>query len=95
MQKIGGILSEILSEMLNNPEVARVFLRELWPQMVGAELAGKIQPEGLTRGTLGVSAVDPEWEKAIREMLPLLKQSVNSFWNYPLVERIVVRRRLG
>ncbi len=75
----------------DDPEVQLIFLRELWPQIVGSGVAANTRPVGLARGTLAVASTDALWAGQVGELEELLVRSVNRFWGRRLVERIEAR----
>ena len=90
MQRPNRYFSDILRKAADDPEVALIFLKELWPQLVGAELSRKCSPHLLKKKTLIVRVADAVWEKQLQEpdFVEIILSKVNSFWERRLIERI-------
>lgn len=93
MKRIGTILPAILREMTQNEKTALVFIQELWPQMVGKDLSQKVFPASLESRTLTLDVCDGTWNAQLTHFRPLLRESINSFWEQNLVEQIEFRLR--
>ncbi|MBI4444615.1 MAG: DUF721 domain-containing protein [Acidobacteria bacterium] len=87
-EKIGAFLSNFLSSIAADEEVSLIFLKELWPRIVGADVARKCLPAGLQNGTLILSVASPVWQDQLASLGSLLLQSINSLWNCVLVKRL-------
>ena len=94
MKPVGSLLGGFLQKVAQDEEVALIFLREMWPRIVGPSLAGQVRPVSLAKKTLVVSAPSESWQKEIIRMRPLLIESINRFWSVELVERIRVQTHL-
>ncbi len=91
MKEVGSLLAAFLQEAARNDDVAVVFLGELWPRIVGEDLARATRPLELTRKKLVLGVVDAQWRRELLPMRGLLVESVNRFWKAPLIERITLR----
>lgn len=94
MQRVGTLLSGFLAQVSADEELSLVFLSELWPQIVGKEVAEKARPVALRKKRLVVRVSSELWKKQLDELRQVLVESINRFWNCPLVETIELRIRL-
>ncbi len=92
MKELNTFFPKILHDASQDPEVAIVFLRELWPQIVGPKVAGRSRPEKLTERTLVLAVLDDTWRRELEKMSGILVSAVNSFWKRRLVERIAIKK---
>lgn len=88
MQRVSSFFPEILREVAANEELCLIFLKELWPQMVGQELAKRAQPLRLQTKTLTLAVPSDVWKKQLMELRHMLVDSVNRFWNARIIEKI-------
>ncbi len=88
MKHVSLPLSGFLKTMASDPEITLLFLQELWPQVVGEELARKTCPLGLDENKLVLGVQGEAWKKELGRIRPLLIGSINRFWGMALVERI-------
>ena len=94
-------LERLLTDFLNSPairgreDVAFVFLKELWPDIVGVPVAKRTSPWSLKEKRLVVRVADEAWGEGLAEFSQMLRQAINRFWRAPLVDRVdlVVHRR--
>ena len=93
MQRLDSIFSHFLQKIASDEELALIFLSELWPQIVGEELAKKARPLELRKKELVLGVPSEVWRKQLEGLRQMLRQSVNDFWNFPLIERIQLRIR--
>jgi hypothetical protein len=82
-----------LKSTASRPEVVIVFIRELWPQIVGAELARNSEPVQLHGRTLVVRVEDAVWKSQLETLRALMIRAVNNQWGCVLIERIQIRLR--
>jgi predicted nucleic acid-binding Zn ribbon protein len=94
MKPVGALLGEFLREVAKDEEVALIFLREMWPRIVGPELARETRPVALSKKSLVVAAATESWQKEVTRIRRLLVESINRFWAVRLVERIRVKTHL-
>ena len=87
MRSISSFLSTFLSS-LKDEDTCLIVLAELWPQIVGPEVAPHSQPHRLRRGRLVLAVSNNLWRAELSSMEPLLIQAVNQFWARNLVKAI-------
>ena len=68
MKELNTFFPKILHDASQDPEVAIVFLRELWPQIVGPKVAGRSRPEKLTERTLVLAVLDDTWRRELENV---------------------------
>lgn len=83
----------MLRSTSTQPDVAIVFLRELWAAMVGSDVARNSEPVRLNGRTLAVEVNDPVWKTQMEALKPLMIRAVNEQWGCVLIERIRIRLR--
>ena len=93
MKRIGAIIPAVFREIASNEQTALIFIQEMWPQMVGKDLAAKALPTSLKNRTLTLNVHDRLWATQIESFLALIRSSVNDFWDLCLVERIEIKVR--
>lgn len=74
--------------MPDDNETVLVFLKELWPTVVGPQVAVKSRPRSLEGKTLIVAVADATWERELSDLRSDLVTSINNLWSRRLVERI-------
>ncbi len=94
MKGLGSLLSAFLTDVVKDHEVTLIFLKELWPQIVGKELARRSCPLALQGSTLRVAVQSEVWREELCDLHRMLVQSINDFWELPLVEKIEFENRL-
>ena len=77
-----------VQEVIRDEEVAVIFLKEFWPQIVVDELAKSTAPLRLRKRTLEIGVSGREWERVLQGMAGPLIAKVNEFWNRSLVRRL-------
>lgn len=92
MQHLASFFPELLRKASSDPEVVLIFLRRLWPQLAGAELARKCMVQDFKGKTLIIRVLDPVWERELGsvELQEILRSRINSFWRQRLIERIAL-----
>jgi predicted nucleic acid-binding Zn ribbon protein len=93
MRRVDDCIKSVLAVAGDDPEVQLIFLRELWPQIVGPGVAENTRPVGLAGRTLEISAADPVWAGQLKDLEDPIVRSVNRFWGRRVVERIRARLR--
>ena len=88
MRMVGPLFLPWLQEVIRDEEVAVIFLKEFWPQIVGDRMAKSTAPRRLRKRTLEIGVSGREWERVLRGMARPLMSKVNEFWNRPLVRRL-------
>ncbi len=91
MQHLASFFPALLRKASADPEVALIFLQELWPQLAGADLARKCSPQSLKKKTLIIRVHDPTWERELQspQIQKLLLGRICAFWKRRIIERIV------
>ena len=91
MRMVGPLFLPWLQEVIRDEEVAVIFLKEFWPQIVGDRMAKSTAPLRLRKRTLEIGVSGREWERVLREMARPLMAKVNEFWSRSLVYRLDFR----
>ena len=91
MRMVGPLFLPWLQEAIRDEEVAVIFLKEFWPQIVGDRMAKSTAPLRLRRRILEIGVSGRGWERVLREMAQPLMAKVNEFWSRPLVRRLDFR----
>ena len=85
MKAVGPFFLPWVRDAIRDEEVAVIFLKEFWPQIVGDHLAKSTAPLRLRKRTLEIGVPTREWELALQEMKKPLMTKVNVFWDRSLV----------
>lgn len=88
MQSLGQILPEFLKEIVHDEELCLIFLSELWPRLVGGQVARRSRPLSLRKRRLRVAVFSESWIRELEPLIPGLIHSVNNYWRSTLIERI-------
>lgn len=88
MQRLGAFFPEFLDHIASNEEICLIFLKQLWPDIVGKEVAQKTRPLAYRRKVLTLAVASPTWERELSDLGETLLKAINRFWNRRLVERI-------
>ena len=88
MGMVGPLFLPWLQEAIRDEEVAVIFLKEFWPQIVGDRMAKSTAPLRLRKRTLEIGVSGREWERVLRDMARPLMSKVNEFWSRSLVYRL-------
>ena len=88
MRVVGPLFLPWVQEVIWDEEVAVIFLKEFWPQIVGDRMAKSTAPLRLRKRTLEIGVSGREWERVLRGMARPLMAKVNEFWNRSLVRRL-------
>ena len=91
VRMVGPLFLPWLQEVIRDEEVAVIFLKEFWPQIVGDRMAKSTAPLRLRTRTLEIGVSGRGWERVLREMARPLMAKVNEFWSRPLVRRLDFR----
>lgn len=67
-----------------------VLIRELWPQIVGIELARNCEPTRFSGAKLFVAVDDVVWKTQVEALRSLMIRAINDQWGCRLIERIEV-----
>jgi hypothetical protein len=85
---LASVPEQFLRSIGSDEDVAIIFLRELWPTIVGNELARSTEPLALLDKKLEVRVPSLVWAKQLSGLKGMLIHSINGFWSLRLVERI-------
>ena len=88
MQRVDSFFPDFLRSIATNEELTLIFLKELWPQLAGRELAEKTMPVALRKKELVVTVPSEIWAKQLHELGEILVESINDFWEFPLLASI-------
>ncbi|HLV00744.1 MAG TPA: DUF721 domain-containing protein [Acidobacteriota bacterium] len=88
MQPIHIFLSSLLKEASKDPERTLIFLKELWPQIVGQEFGRKTQPTALRGNRLTLTVTDETWLEEGQQLADTIRNSINRYWGLPLIEKL-------
>ena len=88
MKAVGPFFLPWVREVIRDEEVAVIFLKEFWSQIVGDQLAKSTAPLQLRKRTLEIGVPTRDWEMALQEMTKPLMVKVNSFWSRSLACRL-------
>ena len=91
MKAVGSLYSPWLQEVARDEEVALIFLRVLWSQIVGEGLARSTEPLLLRDQVLEVGVPTMVWEGELQEVSKDVIARINSLWSLSLVQRLVFR----
>lgn len=95
MREINGFFPAFLKELKDRPEIACLFLEELWSDIVGDRVAKHCVPKRLSGSLLIVRVHDPAWQQNLLELIPLMQKSINRFWGCSLVRKIRLEQAPG
>jgi hypothetical protein len=88
MKSVGSVLSHFLDRIASDEEIALIFLKELWPQTVGKDLASKSRPLALRDKRLLLAVPSEIWVKELTQLRQMLVHAVNQYWDLRLIEKI-------
>ena len=88
MKSVGSVLSHFLDRIASDEEIALIFLSELWPQIVGKDLASKSRPLALRDKRLLLAVPSEIWAKELTQLRKMLVHAVNKHWDLGLIEKI-------
>jgi len=89
MESLNALLSEFLkSAVRRDSDVSLIFLKELWPEIVGGPVAAQTAPLELRHRRLLVSVSDDTWKEGLSELRQELLRAVNQYCRFPMVRTI-------
>ena len=88
MRSIGSLLGNFLRLFQNDPEKTDLFLKELWPQIVGAQLARRTIPLRLRAGVLHIAVPAGPWKRELQPLSESILAEVNRYWGSRLVDSV-------
>jgi hypothetical protein len=88
---LSGVVQESLvgfglAERLREAEIWRI-----WPDVVGAALAGRAQPLRIINGTLTVAVSSAPWMQELRFMTGMMKDKLNSCLGSEIIREIILK----
>ena len=92
--RIDAGLKQLLSVLPDDTEIILVFLVEMWPRIVGEDLARHSQPLHLAGRILRIGVPSAVWKSQLDQLAPDLVAAINGFWGRNLVERISIVKHL-
>lgn len=93
MRSLASVLPEFLKQIVHDEDLCLVFLAELWPQLVGAQMARRARPVALRQGKLTLQAESEAWRRELTPLSGAIADSVNQRWQSKLVEKIELELR--
>lgn len=91
MNSFQSCLGKFLKYSSCDEEVLLVFLRELWPQIVGEELAANCSPSRLKSNRLILKVSSEAWKRELVNLNRTMVRTINDYWKVRLVEKIDVQ----
>ncbi len=91
MEKASESLQWFLDLVGEEEERILIFLKELWPKIVGSGLARHTAPEALSEGVLTVRVPPGVWRAQLLEVRPQMVAATNRYWNRAIVKEIQLR----
>ena len=88
MKSVHSLLGDFLQRFQEDDEKSELFLQELWPEIVGEQLAMRTRPHALHQGRLQVAVSNERWKKELKPLAESLRGTINRFWGVTLVKRI-------
>ncbi len=93
MEDLGSVFSDLLRRIASDEETALIFLNELWPQIVGKDLAFRSCPLALKSKRLRIAVPSKIWKKELMELHQMMTHAVNKYWNCELVHTVEIEVR--
>ncbi|UCF37786.1 MAG: DUF721 domain-containing protein [Acidobacteriota bacterium] len=91
MQRLVSCLPSILRSVSKDERTCFIFLKELWPQIVGDEVARKTRVLDLSEKRLDVGVPSEAWQMQLRSLTPVILASITRMWGCRPVERIEMK----
>lgn len=88
MKEASRLLRRFLDRVGDEEERILIVLRELWPNIVGTELARHTSPESLSEGVLIIRVPSGVWRTELLRVRPEILRATNEFWRRSIVSRI-------
>jgi predicted nucleic acid-binding Zn ribbon protein len=85
---ISCVPQRFIRSIESDDEVVMMFLKELWPHIVGEELARNTEPAVLSGKVLEVRVPSVLWASQLAGLHTMMIGSINRFWGVRLVETI-------
>jgi len=91
MRPLGSLLGDFLRNFQDDADKTELFLRELWPDVVGPELARRTRPLALRCGRLEVGVPAAQWVRELEPFSQAIRDAVNQFWGTRMVLSVEFR----
>ncbi len=88
MRTLNSLLGDFLQSFQDDPEKTELFLRELWPDLVGPQLARRTRPLRLRQGRLQIGVSAAQWVRELEPFSESIRDAVNRFWGTRLVSAV-------
>ena len=88
MNNASTFLPDLLRRISSDDHVTIIFLKELWPQIVGEKMAINSRPLSLQKKELLVAVHSEAWKKELTGFEATLVSNINNYWRFPLVKRV-------
>ena len=85
------VLAETLRALDLERPLKAASLQDLWPEVVGPEVAQRTRPGALSRGRLTVLVTDSVWLQQLTMLKPRLIEALNRRLEEPLVQDLFFR----
>lgn len=95
MEKAAEALQRFLDLVGEEEDRVLVFLKELWPRIVGSDLARHTSPEALSQGVLTVRVPSEVWKTQLLDVRSKMAGATNRYWNRTVVKEIQFREDDG
>ena len=95
MESMKTGLKDVLGTISEDPEVAFIFITELWPDIAGIELSRRTRPARLENSCLWIEVTDSEWRQPLSTLSQTLLSRIRQVWGVGGIERIRVETRLA
>ena len=92
MEKAAEALQRFLDLVGEEEDRVLIFLKELWPNIVGSDLARHTNPETLSQGVLTVRVPSEVWKTQLLNVRSKMTRATNRYWNRAIVKEIRFRR---
>ena len=91
MEKASEALQRFLDLVGEEEDRVLIFLKELWPNIVGSDLARNTSPETLSQGVLTVRVPSEVWKTQLLGVRSKMTRATNRYWNRAIVKEIRFR----
>ncbi|MFB6355336.1 MAG: DUF721 domain-containing protein [bacterium] len=91
MDSLDDVLDEFVDDEEIRPEIDAARLREEWNEIAGDELSSKLSVVSFQYGRLALKACNPSWSHQASMLKQDLKQTINDYFGYQLVQTIQVK----
>jgi hypothetical protein len=88
MKNLSTFLPDVLHRIASDDDIALIFLKNLWPQIVGKEMGANSRPLRLVNRNLLVAVPSEVWQQELTALEATFASNINQYWRLSLVERI-------